>query len=69
MFNGPIAMLPCTSFNYYEKCEECKDEETCGLRSVMQKVRDVTLTILGQNTLEEIINKENELSSQKMLKV
>ena len=23
MFNGPIALLPCASKNYYEPCSEC----------------------------------------------
>ena len=24
---GPIAWLPCVSLNYYEKCDDCQDEE------------------------------------------
>src|SRR5690606_27937978 len=26
LLDGPIALLPCVSYKYYEKCEECKDE-------------------------------------------
>src|SRR5690606_20694440 len=31
MSDGPIALLPCVSLNYYESCEECHDKERCGL--------------------------------------
>ena len=31
LFDGPIALLPCVTYKYYERCEECKDEESCGI--------------------------------------
>lgn len=58
MFNGPIALLPCVSLNYYEPCEECVDEDTCGLNKMMIQVRDETLKILANKSLEEIIQAE-----------
>jgi Rrf2 family protein len=58
MFNGPIALLPCASKNYYESCEECENEKACGLKSVMIEVRDETLKILENKTIQDIINKE-----------
>ena len=30
---GPIAQLPCVSLNFYRRCEECKEEATCGIRA------------------------------------
>ncbi len=27
VLEGPIAMLPCVSLNYYEKCDDCTNEE------------------------------------------
>src|SRR5690349_17424409 len=33
--DGPIAMIPCASLNFYEKCDDCVDETICGLRKVM----------------------------------
>lgn len=54
MLDGPIALLPCVSLNYYEKCEEC-DEKTCSLRTVMTEVRDQTLKILEERTLADIM--------------
>jgi Rrf2 family protein len=58
---GPIAMLPCVSLNFYEKCEECPSEEICSLRSVMMEVREATLKILSKTSLADLIRRENEL--------
>lgn len=53
LIDGPIALLPCVSFNYYERCEQC-DELTCGLHNVMAEVRDANLRILENKTLADI---------------
>ncbi|MCB9222926.1 MAG: Rrf2 family transcriptional regulator [Crocinitomicaceae bacterium] len=58
MFNGPIALLPCVSLNYYEPCDECVDEETCGLHAIMLEVRDETLKIVANKTLKDILSAE-----------
>lgn len=58
LLDGPIALLPCVSLNYYEACEECKDQEKCGLNQVMIQVRDETLNILENKTLADILDKE-----------
>lgn len=44
--DGPIAMLPCASINFYEKCADCRDEETCTIRKLLVKVRDTMLPLL-----------------------
>ena len=59
LFNGPIALLPCASKNYYEICDECVDENACGLRFVLEEVRDETLNILENKTIQDIIDREN----------
>jgi Rrf2 family protein len=56
--DGPIALLPCVSLNFYERCEDCKDEVTCGIRKTFIEVRDATLKILSETTLEDILKKE-----------
>lgn len=58
LLDGPIALLPCVSLNYYEACEECKDQKKCGLNKVMIQVRDETLNILENKTLSDILDKE-----------
>lgn len=54
ILEGPIAMLPCVSLNYYERCEDCPDEKTCGVHKLMIQVRDSTLNIFKNNTLEDL---------------
>jgi Rrf2 family protein len=51
--DGPIAMLPCVSLYFYQKCKNC-DEHNCGLHSIMEKVRDATLSILESKTLQDL---------------
>lgn len=65
LFDGPIAMLPCIASQNYERCEECLDEATCGIRDVFSEVRLETLRILHQATLEDIIRRSKTLAKQK----
>ncbi len=58
LLDGPIALLPCVSLNYYEPCEECRDQDVCGLNKVMIQVRDETLNILENKTLADILDKD-----------
>jgi Rrf2 family protein len=62
--DGPIALLPCVSLNFYEHCEDCKDEVTCGIRKVFIEVRDATLKILAETTLEDILKKDKSPRSK-----
>ena len=55
--DGPIAMIPCVSLNFYQKCKDC-NEETCGLNKVMRYTRDATLKILEKKTLIDLIDEE-----------
>lgn len=48
--DGPIAMLPCVSLNFYQKCSNC-DQRNCGLHDIMESVRDATLQVLENRTL------------------
>tara|TARA_R110002073_G_scaffold299575_1_gene466609 strand:+ start:2612 stop:3019 length:408 start_codon:yes stop_codon:yes gene_type:complete len=52
---GPIAMVPCVSLNYYEKCDDCPDENACSVHKLMIQVRDNTLKVLRNNTLADLV--------------
>src|SRR6266853_565828 len=52
--DGPLALLPCVSQMAYERCAECPDEETCGIRMVFKEVRDSTVSILERISLAEM---------------
>lgn len=57
LVNGPIAMLPCVSLYFYERCSNC-DEKRCGLHEIMIKVRDATLAIVEKKTLQDLADIE-----------
>ena len=65
LFDGAIALLPCATFKYYEKCPFHKDESSCGFRSVIKEVRDQSVKILKNNTLENILKREESLLNKK----
>lgn len=54
VLEGPIAMLPCVSLNFYEKCDDCATEEACSLNLLMAEVRDKTLGILENKTINDL---------------
>jgi len=56
IMDGPIAMLPCVSLNYYASCDEC-DESNCRIKSIFIEVRDKTLEILNNATVASLSKK------------
>ena len=55
ILEGPIAMVPCVSTNFYEKCEDCPYEEECSVHNLMTEVRESTLNIFNNNSLADLI--------------
>jgi Rrf2 family protein len=54
---GPLAPVPCVSKIAYRRCEECVDERTCGIRLVMQEVRDGITNILDGATFADVLKR------------
>ncbi len=55
VLEGPIAMVSCVSINFYEKCEDCPDEQSCSVHKLMLKVRDSALDVYRNTTLADLI--------------
>lgn len=55
VLDGPIAMVPCVSLNFYEKCDDCPDEVTCSVNKLMIQVRDSMLSIYRNTYLSDLI--------------
>ncbi len=53
VLEGPIAMVPCVSLNFYEKCNDCPDEDRCSVHNLMILVRDTNLKILENTSLAD----------------
>ncbi|BDD06724.1 RrF2 family transcriptional regulator [Aureibacter tunicatorum] len=64
LFDGAIALLPCATYKFYERCDECHDEQTCGIRNIAIEIRNETVKKLKKATLSEIIQRENKLKQQ-----
>ena len=54
VLEGPISMIPCVSLNFYEKCDDCPDENACAVHNLMLEVRDSTLQIFRNTTLADL---------------
>lgn len=55
VLEGPIALVPCVSLNFYEKCDDCPDEDACSVHRLMVQVRDTNLNIFENTTLADLI--------------
>ena len=55
ILEGPIAMVPCVSLNFYEKCDDCPDENACAVHNLMIEVRDSALNIFNNKSLSDLI--------------
>ena len=55
ILEGPIAMVPCVSLNFYENCDDCPDEKACAVHHLMAEVRDSALKIFNNRSLSDLI--------------
>ena len=60
--DGPLALIPCASRNFYRPCEDCPDEAACVLRRVMVSVRNEVSEILDRITIAEALAARGDLS-------
>ena len=57
LFDGAIALLPCASLNFYERCSDCISEEDCLLRHGLMTIRDETLKAMQGITIGSLVKK------------
>jgi Rrf2 family protein len=55
VLEGPIALFPCVSLNFYEKCDDCPDEDACNVHRLMVQVRDSNLNIFENTSLADLV--------------
>ena len=61
IMEGPIALVPCASVNFYAKCGDCHDEATCAIRRAFAIVRDQSSAILEGISLSQAAGWEEQL--------
>jgi DNA-binding IscR family transcriptional regulator len=62
IIDGPIAPTPCVSKNFYVRCDDCEDEETCTIRPIMVQVRDANLSVYENISLRELQTTRSDLA-------
>ncbi|RDK89246.1 RrF2 family transcriptional regulator [Marinirhabdus gelatinilytica] len=58
VLEGPIALVPYVSLNFYQTCDDCPDEEACSVHKLMVKVRDTNLNIFENTTLADLVDRK-----------
>ena len=64
-FDGAIALQPCVSQKFHEKCEDCFDEETCIYRQAFSEVREKTYDIMSTITLASLLQSPKQAKSKR----
>lgn len=65
VMEGPIALIPCVSVNFYAPCGDCKDEATCAIRRAFALVRDQSVALLEGISLAEAATWEQQVAAPK----
>ncbi|MDP9085445.1 MAG: Rrf2 family transcriptional regulator [Pseudomonadota bacterium] len=66
---GPIALIPCASVNFYAPCGDCHDEATCAIRRAFSELRDRSTEILDGISLAEAAVWEERLPATNSVEI
>jgi len=56
LFDGAIALVPCVSQKFYERCDDCPDEKACRLKKIFIDVREKTSELLTGITIQSFLS-------------
>ncbi|HYO95142.1 MAG TPA: Rrf2 family transcriptional regulator [Polyangiaceae bacterium] len=57
VLDGPIAPVPCLSRTSYQRCAECRDEATCGVRLILKDAYAASVQVLENTTLADMLQR------------
>ncbi len=63
LFDGAIALVPCVSLNFYEKCDDCKSEKECILRNEFIKIREGARVVMSKTTIQSFLQQAKKLEN------
>jgi Rrf2 family protein len=55
--DGPLGPVPCVSEDENRRCDDCRDEQTCAIRSIMQEVHDAAAAILESVSVADMCHR------------
>ncbi len=56
LFDGAIALLPCVSLNFYEKCDDCTSEKECTMQREFIKIREGARKVMSKTSIQSLLN-------------
>ena len=62
VLDGPIAPVPCLSRTAYQRCAECADEASCGVRLILKDAHSASLQVLENTTLADMVERVSSAS-------
>ena len=63
-FDGAIALQPCVSRKFHEKCDDCPDEELCRLKPALAEIREQTFDVMSKITLASLQRRPRKLKNK-----
>lgn len=63
-FDGAIALQPCVSQKFRDKCDDCPDESACYLKPAFTEVREKTYQIMSKITLDSLLQNSRKAKKQ-----
>jgi len=57
VLDGPIAPVPCLSRTAYQRCAECRDEASCGVRLILREAHAASVQVLEATTLADMVQR------------
>ena len=59
ILEGEFAPLPCLSETRGTRCEECDDQESCGIRLVMWDVKNAVTEVMDAVSVADMVERSN----------
>ena len=64
VLDGPIAPVACLSRTAYQRCHDCREEATCGVRLVLREAHAASVQVLEATTIADMLNRVHEERSR-----
>lgn len=60
LFDGAISLVPCVSLNFYQRCDDCKNEKNCMFREEFIKIREGARVIMSKTSIQSFLNQRDK---------
>jgi Rrf2 family protein len=65
LFDGAIALQPCVSQKFHEKCDDCLYEGDCHLKPALFEIREKTYEIMSAITLASLVKAPRKIRKRR----